>query len=135
MAASITRFKPEKVNSYTDDWQSSPKVTGLIDGGWLVTWESEYQDGSGSGIYQQRYSADGTAVGAETKVNSTTADDQMAPSVVALSDGGWGVTWQSSGQDSDDNDIYHQRYDADGAAIGTEKKVNFVTAGEQKSPV
>jgi Ca2+-binding RTX toxin-like protein len=134
MAASITRFKPEKVNSYTDDWQSSPKVTGLIDGGWLVTWESEYQDGSGSGIYQQRYSADGTAVGAETKVNSTTADDQMAPSVVALSDGGWVVTWQSSGQDSDDNDIYHQRYDADGAAIGTEKKVNFVTAGEQKSP-
>jgi hypothetical protein len=30
-------------------------VTGLADGGWVVTWTSFGQDGALGGIYQQRY--------------------------------------------------------------------------------
>ena len=38
------------------------------------------QDGSGHGIYGQRYAADGTPVGSEFRVNTFTTDDQVFPS-------------------------------------------------------
>ena len=41
-------------------------MTALADGGWLVTWTSYGQDGSGFGIYQQRYNSEGGTVGGET---------------------------------------------------------------------
>ena len=40
-----------------------------------MTWTSYDQD-SDHGIYAQRYDASGNAVGSETRVNTTTADDQ-----------------------------------------------------------
>ena len=39
--------------------QSAPMITGLSDGGYVVTWMSLGQDGSGFGIYAQRYDAAG----------------------------------------------------------------------------
>jgi len=38
-------------------------------------------------------------------------------SVTGLSNGGFVVTWDSNGQDSDDWGVYGQRYDADGTAL------------------
>ena len=40
--------------------QYNPSITGLADGGYVVTWESRYQDGSDYGVYSQRYDADGS---------------------------------------------------------------------------
>jgi hypothetical protein len=122
------------VNSYAASDQGNPSVTALADGGWLVTWQSYGKDGSGDGIYQQRYDADGAASGTETLVNSYTASDQSNASATALADGGWLVTWQSNGQDGSGAGIYQQRYDADGAASGTETLVNSYTASEQANP-
>jgi hypothetical protein len=53
----------------------------------------------------------------ETRVNTTTASEQVQPTVAALSDGGYVVTWMSgtwapaSGQDGSGYGIYAQRYD------------------------
>jgi len=41
------------VNTYTDSEQSYPSVAGLSDGGFVVTWESDSQDGSSWGVYGQ----------------------------------------------------------------------------------
>ena len=35
-------------------------MTGLSDGGFMVTWESSGQDGSNYGIYGQRFAVDGS---------------------------------------------------------------------------
>ncbi|MCD6071095.1 MAG: hypothetical protein K0S42_1611, partial [Microvirga sp.] len=51
------------VNLVTADHQSSPNVTGLANGGWVVTWQSNLQDGSGYGIYQRVYTAQGVTSG------------------------------------------------------------------------
>ena len=120
-----------QVNSYTTSFQQSPSVAALSDGGFLVTWSSSFQDGSSSGIYGQRYSADGTAVGTEFRANTYTASHQIFSSVSALPDGGFVVTWTSNGQDGDSYGIYGQRYAADGTAVGTEYRANQVTAGMQ----
>jgi hypothetical protein len=54
----------------------------------------------------QRYDATGNTVGSETRVSTTTADHQFYPSVAALSDGGYVVTWGSLSQDGLGYDVY-----------------------------
>lgn len=43
-----------RVNTYTTGWQSFPAIAGFPGGGFVVAWQSEGQDGSGSGIFAQR---------------------------------------------------------------------------------
>lgn len=120
-----------QVNSFTAGSQQAQQVAVLSDGGWVITWQSFLQDGSGDGIYQQVYNADGTAQGIETQVNSYTSSVQHAPQVTALSDGGWVVVWVSSGQDGSGFGIYSQVYNADGSQQGNETRVNTYTANNQ----
>jgi VCBS repeat-containing protein len=120
-----------RVNTETADNQQYPSVVALADGGFLVTWSSDGQDGSGNGIYGQRYDAIGAMVGGEFRVNTEATGDQGLSSTAALADGGFVVTWSSFGQDGDDWGIYGQRYDATGAPAGVEFRLNDITAGAQ----
>jgi len=129
-----------RVNATTTYDQYSPSVTALADGGWLVSWMSYNQDDPGSyswGIYQQRYTSTGVATGGEVRVNATTANDQYNPSVTALADGGWLVSWQSYQEETPGNygyGIYQQRYTSAGVATGGEVRVNATTANDQFNP-
>lgn len=122
-----------RINTYTTVSQVTPSVAALTDGGFVVCWESGVEDGSGSGIYAQRYDAAGNASGVEFRINTTVADQQIAPSVAALGDGGFVVSWSSQNQDGSGYGIYVQRYDAAGAAAGNETQVNTTTAGHQET--
>ena len=110
-----------RVNSTVTDYQLNASTCGLADGGWLVCWESYNQDGSGYGVYQQRYNAQGIAQGAEVRVNSFTSGSQGTPSVAALPDGGWVVSWTSYEQEDTTSGIFQQRYSAAGTPVGTGK--------------
>jgi Ca2+-binding RTX toxin-like protein len=123
-----------KVNTYTSLSQSSPAVAMDADGDFVVTWQSHYQDGSSWGVYAQRYDATGAAVGGEFQVNSHTANNQYSPAFAMDNDGDFVVTWQSDGQDGSSYGVYAQRYDAAGAAVGGEFRVNTYTASGQSSP-
>lgn len=125
-----------KVNKTTASEQSDPVVADLADGGFVVTWTSQNQDGSGTGVYAQRYDAAGKRVGTrEFKVNKTTADNQDQPDVAGLGDGGFIIAWRSYGQDGSSTGIFAQRYDAAGKRVGTrEFQVNKTTTGGQEWP-
>ena len=60
---------------------------------------SHNQDGDSWGVYGQRYAADGAASGDEFLINTYTSNQQQEPSVTALNDGGFVVTWMSNGND------------------------------------
>jgi hypothetical protein len=122
------------VNKHIDGNQYHSAVTGLKDGSYVVTWESQDQDGDDYGIYQQHFDAEGDKIGGEKRVNTHTAFDQQAPAVAALSDGGWVVTWQSDRQDGSAFGIYAQAYNADGSKDGKEFRVNQHTNSEQTDP-
>nr|WP_286186698.1 S8 family serine peptidase [Geitlerinema sp. P-1104] len=122
------------VNTYTDDWQRGPSVADLSDGGFVVTWTSQHQDGSGDGIYSQRYDSNGNAVGSEFQVNTYTDNSQWRQSVTGLSDGGFIVTWQSYEKDGSGVSIYGQRYDSNGNSVGSEFQVNTYTDNWQVGP-
>ena len=122
-----------QVNTYTASVQYAPAIAALSGGGYVVTWMSQGQDGSGLGIYAQRYAANGTALGPETRINTYTISDQEAPVIAALPSGGYVVTWGSN-QDSSSFGVYAQRYDADGNALGSETRINTYASGEQRTP-
>jgi len=122
-----------QINTTTLDDQDEPSVTGLNDGGFVVIWESKNQDGDGSGIYGQRFDNSGNAVEFEFQINQEIVGDQRVPSVSALADGGFIVTWQSNGQDGDSWGAYGRRYNADGDPLGDEFQINTTTAGEQST--
>nr|WP_246338183.1 cadherin-like domain-containing protein [Azospirillum oleiclasticum] len=125
-----------RVNTTSAGSQGDVKVISLTDGGFVVQWDSvNGQDGSGSGIYVQRYDADGGAVGGETRINVTTAGDQSVGSLAALSDGGYIVTWSDgSGHDGDGTGVYGRVIGADGLARTGEIQINQTTTGDQKHP-
>lgn len=122
-----------QVNSFFIGDQEISSVTALGSGGWVIIWNSDGQDGDDAGVYAQAFNADGTLLGTETRVNSYTADSQYALDATALADGGWVITWQSRGQDGDNNGMYLQAYNADGTPRGSETQVNGYTPDGQNS--
>ena len=107
-----------RVNTETTGDQSTSHITTLVNGSFVITWQSEGQDGDGYGIYAQRYNSTSTAIGDEFRVNTYTIDGQYSPTATALSDGGFIVTWYSYNQDGSDYGVYAQRYDAQSNALG-----------------
>lgn len=130
----LKSYGDEQVNSYTQGDQTQPAISALKgeDGGWVVVWQSNGQDGSDWGIYQQRYSRSGVKVGPETRVNTTTVTSQSDPSVSGLNDGGWIVVWESSGQTGVPGwNVCQQRYDNNGLPVSDETQVNTTTVKNQ----
>jgi hypothetical protein len=125
---------PVRVNTVLTGDQKAPALAGLADGGLLVVWQSAQQDGSGFGIYAQRYNASGVAQGAEFRVNTTVTGHQLAPTVAALAGGGAVVSWASQNQDGSGYGIYARLLDANGSASGSEFLVNTTTASDQQAP-
>jgi hypothetical protein len=94
------------VNTYTTNNQQYPAVASFADGSFVVTWMSNLQDGSGQGIYAQRFSTTGTKLGTEFQVNTYTTNDQSSPSVATFLNGSFVVTWVSNLQDGSSYGIY-----------------------------
>ncbi|XGA69590.1 hypothetical protein M5524_11035 [Duganella sp. BuS-21] len=118
--------------------QSAVLLGGVGGGGSLgsvAVWRST--DTAGDGIYLRRFNVNGQPAGDDLLVNTTTAGDQRAPSVAALSDGGFVVIWDSNPDNGFISDagaweVKLQRFDADGNKIGLELDVNTTTAGAQR---
>jgi hypothetical protein len=121
-----------QVNTYTTNDQSLSSVATLSNGNFVVTWRSQ-QDGSSSGIYGQLFSNNGTKQGSEFQVNTYTLNNQDSPSVAALSNNNFVVTWQSDGQDGSSYGIYGQIFSSNGMPQGPEFQVNTYTLNDQDS--
>lgn len=116
-----------QVNTYTDDYQITVDATATEDGGFVVVWQSNQQDGASYGVFAQRYDDEGSAVGNEFQVNTTTAGDQFSANVTSLAGGGFVVFWSSSISGDTGTAVMGQRFDADGAAVGDEFQVNSLS--------
>ena len=106
-----------RVNTTTYNLQDFARVTGLSGGGYVVTWLSAFQDGSEYGVYSQRFDTDGTLLGTETRVNTTTEGDQNGASIADLNGGGYVIVWESDGQDGDGYGVYLKQFDANGDVV------------------
>ncbi len=121
-----------RVNSTTAGDQLYSTVAMDAVGDFVVTWSSLGQDGSGWGIYAQRYNASGVPQGGEFRVNTTTSSNQMHSTVAMDTTGNFVVVWSGKGQDNANSwGVYAQRYDAAGVPQGGEFQVNTTTKANQ----
>lgn len=129
------------VNTITAGGQTASTVTALANGDFVVGWTDNSgtrPDTSGSGVYGQVFSAEGLKVGASFLLNTTTTNNQSAPSLSALASGGFVGAWvdrSTLGGDSSGSSIKAQLFDAAGRKIGREFLVNATTTGSQDQPV
>jgi hypothetical protein len=121
------------VNTHLPGCQQNPDVAAAPDGSFTVVWQSEGQDGNGSGVFFRRFSAGGTALTAETQINSTTAGDQQAPRVAHDVAGSFVIAWESFGQDGDGWGVVARRFGVSGP-LSSEVTVPTITAGDQRHP-
>ena len=124
------------VNTTTTDDQVDVSVTALVDGGYVVTWQSiDAGDGSGTCIRGRVFDADGNPTGDDFIVNSTVTNDQTRPEVTALADGRFVVTWQSEdGGDGDGIGVRARVFNADGSPAGDDFIVNTTGTDSQFDP-
>lgn len=132
---------PINANTTTLGDQFAPDVTGLADGGFVVTWTDGSQSGfdpSSFAVRAQVFAANGAKRGAEFLVNTAITAQQAFPEVEALSDGRFVIAWldRSEGVDTGLDDpsggaIRAQVFEADGSLSGDEFLVNTVTTGFQ----
>ena len=122
-----------QVNTYTPNQQMLPAVAALQGGGYVVTWQSLLQDGSGWGIYAQRYNSAGQTAGGEVVINTTTLNEQDSPTIATLGNGDYIIAWRGM-SDGSGWGIYAQRFNADGTVDGTQFGVNSITFQDQWAP-
>jgi hypothetical protein len=133
--AQVTPISGETVvNNTVANSQQNPAIATDANDNYVIVWESFNQDGSGFGIYAQRYDNTGTQVGSETLVNTTTANDQRFPAIAIDDTGNYTIVWQSFNQDGDGWGTYGQQFDNTGASVNTEFLINTTTTGQQRFP-
>ncbi len=108
-----------QINSYTLGHQAFPSLALDGSGNFVVSWESE-QDGSGKGVFAQRFNSAGTAVGNEFQVNTYTTNYQYRSAVAADDAGNFVVVWDCLGRVG----AFAQWFDASGTAVGGEVSVS-----------
>lgn len=121
-----------QVNVATAGDQTHSTVAMDAFGNFVITWESEDQDGDDTGIFARRFDAAGNALGSEFQVNTITARSQEQAHVAMHSAGNFVVTWASDAG-SGDFEVFARRFDATGNPLGAEFLVNS-TPSDDRDP-
>ena len=122
------------VETYTTGAQQNPAVAVTLGGEFVIVWQSYSGiDPSESGVFGQRYDANGAKVGGEFQVNQYTTGYQRNPRVAILTSGDFIVTW-SSPQDEQSGAVMARYYGFDGNPGGDEFQVNTTEVGAQYMP-
>jgi hypothetical protein len=121
-----------QVNTYTTGFHGAPAIAVDSAGSTAVVWHSDGQDGSGLGIFGQRYNVFGGPIASEFQVNSYTTGSQSYPSVGKEWNGltCFVVAWSSEGQDESGSGIFGRVYYT-GSEPLEEFRYNQFTTGSQ----
>lgn len=113
--------------------QSDPSVAYDPKGGTLVVvWQTDDASGTGHDVYASLYRADGTPIDAMIPVSGARVG--IHPSVAMDKSGAFVVVWQTEENDANGSEIYAQRFDATGSALGQAFQVNQFDASGQYTP-
>ena len=120
-----------QVNVHSEHSQQAPAAAALPDGGFVIAWQSEFQDGSGEGVFARWYGPEGAPAEKEIQVNAFTADKQEWPRIVALPDSRIIVVWMSLFQDGDGWGVFAQLFNPDRSKHLSEFQVNAFSRSDQ----
>ncbi len=121
------------VNTTVAGNQHSPSLSVAADGSFVVAWNG-VGSGDADGVFLRRFDSDGTPLGAEALVNTTTVGEQTHADVDANATGEFVVTWSSRHQDGDSWGVYGQAFTSTGDPQGVELNLSATTASSQYRP-
>lgn len=121
------------VNTYTFNNQYFAAVTHLLDGGYVITWDSYGQDGDTGGIFAQQYDVFGNKTTSEFQVNTNTLGDQSQPDVAVLNNGDYIISWVTL-INYVGYGIRQQHYYSNGNRFGGELNVSALTGSQVLGP-
>ncbi|MBN2441418.1 MAG: hypothetical protein JXJ04_08725, partial [Spirochaetales bacterium] len=121
-----------QANGYESYDSYNPAIAGIANG-YVIAWNSTLQDGSGTGVYGQRFDINGNKLGNEFQINTYTDEDQYKPWIAEIPEG-FVVVWCSMNQDGSGSGIYGQRFDTNGNKLGNEFLINTYTNSSQTNP-
>ena len=121
------------VNDAGEDLDELYSVAPLDDGGFAAAWQNYGEDGSGTGIFAQKFYANAGKNGPKIAVNAYTTSDQIDPAVASLGNGRIVVVWSGAGN-ADWGSVYARIFDADGQPEGDDFLVNTTQVAEQHRP-
>ena len=98
-----------RVNSHVYGDQYAPRISA-IGGDYMIVWTSLGQDGSREGVFGQFVHEDGSLVGGEFRVNTTTIGQQMQPAVASDGANQFLVVWTGYTVSPNSFDLFAQRY-------------------------
>jgi hypothetical protein len=114
-----------RVNTTLADKQKNPAIASVTNGGFVVVWESNNQDGDSYGIFGQQYDSNAKQSGSEFQVNTSTHGRQAWSAVAGLSAGGFIVAWISDTPYS----VVGRQYSASGSPLGSEHTLSSTVTG------
>jgi hypothetical protein len=119
-----------RVNNYITGHQNSPRVATDGQGGFLVVWIDEGQDGDGRGVYGRYFACCGAAT-PEFRVNDITTGNQYTPDVASDAFGRFLVVWITRHAG---NQLMARRFTSPGG-LRPAFQVNAYTTATQGAPV
>jgi hypothetical protein len=115
-ASGVAQGGEFRVNATQFKLQRFADVAMDAAGNFVVTWSSTHQDAAGNkwGIFGQRFTAAGVAVGPEFQANTITSGNQQYSSVAMDSSGDFVIAWAGFGRDGSGWGVFAQQYDPSG---------------------
>jgi len=126
MTALDTNFRVDDDETATD--QEAPDVD--IDGQqrWIFVWGDQRYGDPYYDVRVRRFNTDGTAIDTSIQVNDDATYNEWIPDVAANVEGKFVVVWEDRRNAEYTPDIYGQRYDSSGSAVGGNFLVDTCTA-------
>jgi hypothetical protein len=123
------------VNTHTTGRQTRACAAIGADGIFVVAWQSDSQDGDGSGIFARGFDASNEPLGGEFPVNTHTTSDQRSPRIAIGPEGDALIVWVSEGRfGQGSNGIAAQRLEPGGRRLGAEHLLNASGGNFQGAP-
>ena len=119
-----------QINVKSHSHEYGPHIVAL-DNGFVVTWTSYAQDGSGYGVFARKFDNNGTGISGEFQVNSKTQEDQYPRNIVKLENNNFVIIWDDGREGSTSFNVKAQIFDPDCKKVGSELQVNTNTNGKQ----
>ena len=121
------------VNAIKTGQQTHPDVVPLLDGRFIITWES-HDTGNGQIVFQ-RFKSDGTKQGSQITVNQAANGDQTSPRAEVFSDGRIGFVYATDqGQGGQDSSVLLRVFNSGGLADGPEQVIGDSLTGAFGNP-
>ncbi len=139
-----------RASTFAPSSQSEASLAVDKDGNVVVVWSSRRQQSGRYGVYAQRFSPDGVALGSETGLNLWTESHQLMPDAAmglvrksvetaegitkTVTEAAPWLVWMSHGQDGHAGSIIARRFDG-AFSGGSEILINQQWQGQQFDPV